>query len=96
MSMKFPSGSIYVHCDWHIGHALKLLLDDVFGPVGHGADIIWKRKTPRATLLLTGTFTTRFSTTARARTQLSTKSLFLSAKTHRRGAEDAEENPEFL
>ncbi len=24
-------GSIYVHCDWHIGHAIKLVIDEVFG-----------------------------------------------------------------
>jgi adenine-specific DNA-methyltransferase len=26
-----PSGSIFVHCDWHVSHALKVLLDDVLG-----------------------------------------------------------------
>ena len=24
-------GSIYVHCDWHAGHYLKIMLDDIFG-----------------------------------------------------------------
>ena len=24
-------GSIYVHLDWHVGHYVKLLLDDIFG-----------------------------------------------------------------
>ena len=24
-------GSIYVHIDWHVGHYVKLLLDDIFG-----------------------------------------------------------------
>lgn len=24
-------GSIYVHCDWHVGHYLKILLDNIFG-----------------------------------------------------------------
>jgi len=38
------TGSIYVHCDWHVGHYLKALLDDIFGSIGYGADIVWKRK----------------------------------------------------
>lgn len=24
-------GSIYVHIDWHVGHYVKILLDDIFG-----------------------------------------------------------------
>ncbi|MCL2743350.1 MAG: site-specific DNA-methyltransferase, partial [Planctomycetaceae bacterium] len=24
-------GSIYVHCDWHAGHYLKIILDNIFG-----------------------------------------------------------------
>jgi DNA modification methylase len=26
-----PTGSLYLHCDWHAGHYLKVMLDDVFG-----------------------------------------------------------------
>ena len=40
-------GSIYVHCDWHIGHALKLAIDDVFGVGNFQNHISWKRSTPR-------------------------------------------------
>lgn len=40
-------GSIYLHCDWHMGHALKLLMDDVFGIVNFHNHITWKRSTPR-------------------------------------------------
>jgi len=38
-------GSIYVHCDWHIGHFLKLLLDHVFSQEGFINEIIWKKLT---------------------------------------------------
>ena len=34
-------GSIYVHCDWHAGHYLKVLLDSVFGKENLINDIIW-------------------------------------------------------
>ncbi|MCK9578229.1 site-specific DNA-methyltransferase [bacterium] len=36
-------GSIYVHIDWHIGHYVKLLLDDIFGKEKFVNQIIWKR-----------------------------------------------------
>lgn len=34
-------GSIYFHIDWHIGHYVKLLLDDVFGKQNFMNEIIW-------------------------------------------------------
>ncbi len=34
-------GSIYVHIDWHVGHYVKLLLDDVFGKENFANEIIW-------------------------------------------------------
>lgn len=40
-------GSIYVHCDWHIGHSLKLVIDEVFGGLRFKNHITWKRSTPR-------------------------------------------------
>jgi DNA modification methylase len=40
-------GSIYVHCDWHIGHSLKLVVDEVFGGERFKNHITWKRSTPR-------------------------------------------------
>jgi len=40
-------GSIYVHCDWHIGHSIKLLIDEVFGVDQFHNHITWKRSTPR-------------------------------------------------
>lgn len=35
-------GSIYVHIDWHVGHYVKLLLDDVFGKNNFRNEIIWE------------------------------------------------------
>lgn len=37
-------GSIYVHIDWHVGHYVKLLLDDVFGKENLVNEIIWHYK----------------------------------------------------
>jgi len=34
-------GSIYVHIDWHVGHYVKILLDDIFGKDNFRNDIIW-------------------------------------------------------
>lgn len=34
-------GSIYVHIDWHAGHYIKLLLDDIFGKDNFKNEIIW-------------------------------------------------------
>jgi adenine specific DNA methylase Mod len=41
-------GSIYVHIDWHIGHYVKLLLDDVFGKNNFINEIIWCRTSSSA------------------------------------------------
>lgn len=37
------SGSIFVHLDWHIGHYVKILLDDVFGKDNFVNEIIWQK-----------------------------------------------------
>lgn len=34
-------GSIYVHIDWHVGHYIKILLDDIFGKEFFQNEIIW-------------------------------------------------------
>ena len=34
-------GSIFVHIDWHVGHYVKLLLDDIFGKDKLRNEIIW-------------------------------------------------------
>jgi len=36
-------GSVYVHVDDHLGHYVKVLLDDVFGKANFRNQIIWKR-----------------------------------------------------
>ncbi len=38
------TASIYVHLDWHIGHYVKILMDEVFGEENFVNEIIWKRK----------------------------------------------------
>ncbi|WP_298500868.1 site-specific DNA-methyltransferase [uncultured Methanobrevibacter sp.] len=35
------SGSIFVHIDWHVGHYLKIILDDIFGKNNFNNEIIW-------------------------------------------------------
>lgn len=39
------SGSIYVHIDWHIGHYVKIILDEVFGKESFQNEIIWQKLT---------------------------------------------------
>ncbi|MDR3292143.1 MAG: site-specific DNA-methyltransferase [Methanobrevibacter sp.] len=34
-------GSIYVHIDWHVGHYLKVIMDEIFGKEKFINDIIW-------------------------------------------------------
>lgn len=36
-------GSIYVHLDWHVGHYVKILLDEIFGKENFRNQITWKR-----------------------------------------------------
>lgn len=36
-----PSGSIYLHCDWHKSHHLRCLMDEVFGASSFSNEIIW-------------------------------------------------------
>ena len=35
------TGSIYVHLDWHVGHYVKLVLDEVFGKDNFRNEIVW-------------------------------------------------------
>lgn len=37
------TASIYVHLDWHIGHYVKVLMDEVFGEASFVNEIIWRR-----------------------------------------------------
>jgi DNA modification methylase len=34
-------GSIWLHCDWHRSHHLRLLLDEIFGPENFRNEIVW-------------------------------------------------------
>lgn len=34
-------GSIYVHIDWHVGHYIKILLDEIFGKDNFRNEIMW-------------------------------------------------------
>jgi adenine-specific DNA-methyltransferase len=38
-----PSGSIYVHLDWHAVHYVKVLMDEIFGYETFQNEIVWKR-----------------------------------------------------
>ncbi len=40
-----PTGSIYIHLDWHVVHYAKVVLDEVFGRDNFRNEIIWKRTT---------------------------------------------------
>ena len=41
------TGSIYLHCDQHAGHYLKLLMDAVFGRACFRSEITWRRTTAK-------------------------------------------------
>ncbi len=36
-------GSIYVHIDWHVGHYVKVIMDEIFGKENFRNEIIWQR-----------------------------------------------------
>ncbi|MCR8658807.1 site-specific DNA-methyltransferase [Paenibacillus endoradicis] len=37
------TGSIYVHIDWHVGHYVKILLDEIFGRDQFRNELVWQR-----------------------------------------------------
>ena len=39
-----PTGSLYLHCDWHASHYLKVMLDEVLGTEHFQNEIIWYYK----------------------------------------------------
>ena len=43
-SILNDEATIYVHLDYHIGHYVKILMDEVFGEDNFINEIIWKRK----------------------------------------------------
>ena len=42
-SVMSETASIYVHLDYHIGHYVKILMDEIFGEDNFRNEIIWKR-----------------------------------------------------
>ena len=44
-SVMSDNASIYVHLDYHIGHYVKILMDEIFGEDNFRNEIIWKRAT---------------------------------------------------
>lgn len=47
-SVMSDTASIYVHLDWHIGHYVKILMDEIFGEDNFRNEIVWKRSTTHA------------------------------------------------
>ncbi len=43
------TGSLFVHLDWHVSHAIKLVLDEVFGVDAFYNEIVWPRTSPQKT-----------------------------------------------
>ena len=42
-SVMSETASIYVHLDWHIGHYVKILMDEIFGEDNFRNEIIWQK-----------------------------------------------------
>lgn len=42
-SVMSDTGSIYVHLDWHIGHYVKILMDEIFGEDNFRNEIVWRK-----------------------------------------------------
>lgn len=40
-SVMSETASIYVHLDWHIGHYVKILMDEIFGEENFRNEIVW-------------------------------------------------------
>lgn len=38
-----PTGSVYCHVDWHMGHYLKIIIDQIFGIKNYRNAIMWQR-----------------------------------------------------
>ena len=44
------NGSIYVHLDWHVGHYVKVMMDEIFGVENFRNEIVWSYRTGGASL----------------------------------------------
>lgn len=47
-SVMSEDASIYVHLDYHIGHYVKILMDEIFGEENFRNEIVWQRSTTHA------------------------------------------------
>ncbi len=45
-SVMSDNASIYVHLDWHVGHYVKILMDEVFGEDNFRNEIVWAYNGP--------------------------------------------------
>ncbi len=43
-----PTGSIYVHLDWHAVHYVKVLMDEIYGYENFLNEIVWLRSVPKS------------------------------------------------
>lgn len=43
-----PTGSIYVHLDWHAVHYVKVMMDELFGYENFQSEVVWKRTSARS------------------------------------------------
>jgi adenine-specific DNA-methyltransferase len=53
------TGSIYVHLDWHVGHYVKIIMDEIFGRDRFRNDVIWHYENKLGTGWSAKTFDTR-------------------------------------
>lgn len=44
-SIMAEDASIYVHLDWHIGHYVKIIMDEIFGEENFINEVIWSYRT---------------------------------------------------
>ena len=44
-----PTGTIYIHCDWHASHYIKVEMDKIFGYDKFRNEIVWKYFGPTST-----------------------------------------------
>ncbi len=43
------NGSIYVHLDWHVGHYVKVMMDEIFGYENFRNEVVWRKtNSPKA------------------------------------------------
>ena len=49
-SVMSETASIYVHLDYHIGHYVKILMDEIFGEGNFKNEIVWYYETYQGTV----------------------------------------------